>query len=195
VSTQTKMSEEAKSSNAWLSVGGAVVFVVLAIGAYVWFNNKPPVHAGEVLSVNIYPIHRELSTGPVNGSKTEGVQGQGDIYDEVIVLVNTRIKNQTDIPLFLHDMWAVVDLPDEQQRSLAASDADFGKVFLAYPDLKPLRKDPLERDITLQPGQQMEGMLIFHYPISKAQWDSRNGMDITMTFLHQKPLLLHVAKT
>lgn len=190
------MSEETKSSNAWLSVGGAFVIVVLAIAAYVYFNSKPPVHAGEVLSVNIYPIHRELNTGTPNGGGEKGIAGQGDTFDEVIVLVDARIKNQTDIPLFLHDMWAVVDLPDdEQQRSLASSQTEFAKVFVAYPGLKPLRKDPLQRDITLQPGQQVEGMMIFNYQISKAQWDSRNGMDITMTFQHQKPLLLHVPKS
>jgi hypothetical protein len=189
------MSEETKSSNAWLSVGGAFVIVVLAIGAYVWFNNRPPVHAGEVLSVNIYPIHRNLSTGPVTGSRTEGVAGQGDVYDEVLVLTEVQIKNQTDIPLFLHDMWAVVDLPDEDQRSLAASQTDFAKAFVAYPDLRPLHQDPLPRDLTLEPGQQVKGMLIFHYPISKTQWDSRTGMDITMIFLHQKPLILHVPRS
>ncbi|HEX3473102.1 MAG TPA: hypothetical protein VHT28_18125 [Silvibacterium sp.] len=188
------MSDETKSSNAWLSVGGAFVFVVLAIGAYVYFNTRPPVHAGEVLSVDTYPIHRDLSTGPNRGSTTEGIAGQADTYDELLVLTNVRIKNQTDIPLFLHDMWAVADLPDGDQRSLAATQTDFAKVFVAYPDLKLLRKDPLPRDITLQPGQQVEGMMIFNYPISKAQWDSRSGLDITMTFQHQKPLLLHVDK-
>lgn len=194
--TQTNMSEETKSSNAWLSIGGAFVFVVLAIAAYVYFNNKPPVHAGEVLSVNIYPIHRELSTGPAKGASERGIAAQGDTFDEVIVIVDARIKNQTDIPLFLHDMWAVVDLAgEEEQRSLAASQTEFEKVFIAYPSLKPLRKDPLQRDLTLQPGQQVEGMMIFSYQISKAQWDSRDGMDITMTFQHQKPLLLHVAKS
>ena len=190
-----KMSEETKSSNAWLSVGGAFVLVVLAIGAYVYFNTKPPVHAGEVLSVNIYPIHRDLSKGPNHGAATEGIAGQSDTYDEVLVLTDVRIRNQTDIPLFLHDMWGVVDLPDEEQRSLAATQTDFAKVFMAYPDLKSMRKDPLPRDLTIPPGKQVEGMMIFYYPISKAQWDSRNGLDITMTFQHQKPLLLHVAKS
>jgi len=189
------MSEETITSKAWFPVVGAFAFVVLAIGAYVYFNTKPPVHAGEVLSVNIYPIHRELSTGPAKGASETGITGQGDTFDEVIVLVDARIKNQTDIPLFLHDMWAVVDLPDdEQERSLASSQTEFGNVFIAYPSLKPLKKNPLLRDITLQPGQQVEGMMIFSYQISQAQWDSRSGLDITMTFQHQKPLLLHVAK-
>jgi hypothetical protein len=186
------MSEETKTSNTWLSVGGAFVFVVLAIGAYVWINNKPPVHAGEVLSVKTKPIHRDLSTGKASGLRTEGVIGHGDTYDEVIVLANVRIKNQTDIPIFLHDMWAVVHLPDEDQRSLAASQTDFGKVFVAYPDLGEFRKDPLQRDLTIAPGQQVEGMVAFNYPISQAQWDSRTGMDLTFTFLHQKALVLHV---
>jgi hypothetical protein len=190
------MSEESITSKAWFPAVGAFVFVVLAIGAYVWINNKPPVHAGEVLSVNIYPIHRELSTGPAKGAGETGIGGQGDTFDEVIVLVDARIKNQTDIPLFLHDMWAVVDLPgEEEQRSLAVSQTEFANVFIAYPSLKPLQKNPLPRDLTLAPGQQVEGMMIFSYQISKAQWDSRNGLDITMTFQHQKPLLLHVAKS
>ena len=134
-----------------------MVFVVLAIGAYVWINTKPPVHAGEVLNVNVYPIHRELSTGPAKGADEKGIAAQGDTFDEVIVLVDARIKNQTDIPLFLHDMWAVVDLPnDEQQRSLASSQTEFANVFIAYPTLKPLKKEPLLRDITLQPGQQVK---------------------------------------
>ncbi len=185
------MSEETKSGgNAWLSIGAAFVIVVLAISAYFYINDKPPVHSGEVLSLNTYPIHRELKTA----ASTEGLGGQGDTYDQVLVLAEVRIRNQTNIPLFLHDMWGVVDLPDEQERSLAASAKDFDKVFLAYPDLRPLRKEPLPRDLTLQPGQQVEGMMLFNYQISKAAWDARNGMDITVSFLHQKSLVLHAAK-
>jgi len=190
-----EMSEETKSSNPWLSVGGAILVAVLAAaGVFIWLYTRPSVHTGQVLSVNIYPIHRELGTGPVHGSRTEGVMGQPDIYDELIVLAEVQIKNQTNIPLFLHDMSAVVSLPDGDQRSLAASQRDFPKVFVAYPELKPLRKDPLPRDLTLSPGQQVEGMVIYSFAISKAQWDSRTGMDLTFDFLHQHPLVLHVAK-
>ena len=188
------MNDETITSKAWFPVAGAILVAVLAAaGIFVWLYTRPPVHTGQVLSVNIYPIHRELGTGPVNKSPTEGVAGQPDIYDEMLVLAEVQIKNQTDIPLFLHDMYGVVNLPDEDQRSLAASGTDFEKAFVAYPDLKPLRKDPLPRDLTLTPGQQVEGMVIYHYPISKAQWDARTGMDLTFTFLHQKALVLHAA--
>ena len=181
------------TSKSWFPVVAATcTLAALAIGVYLWIHFTPPVHSGQVLSVDVYPIHRELSTGPVSGSKTDGIQGQPDIYDQLIVLANVRIKNQTNIPLFLHDMWGVVHLQnDEDQRSLAASARDFDKVFIAYPDIKSMRKDPLPRDLTLAPGQQVEGMVIYNFPITKAQWDSRNDMEMRFSFLHQNSLVLN----
>lgn len=188
------MNKETMTSKSWFpAVAATCVLVVLAIGAYVWIKLIPPVHAGQVLSIETKFIHQELPTGPLNGSHSDGLQGQPEIYDLLIVLANVQIKNQTDIPIFLHDMWAIVHLPnDEDQRSLAASARDFDKVFIAYPDLKSLRKDPLPRDLTLAPGQQVEGMVIYSFPISKVQWDSRNDMEMQFSFLHQKSLVLEV---
>jgi len=184
--------QEKITSKSWFpAVAATCVLGLLAISVYLWIHFTPPVHSGQVLSVDVYPIHRELSTGPTNGSKTDGLQGQPDIYDQLIVLANVRIKNQTNIPLFLHDMHGVVHLQnDEEQSSLAASPKDIDKVFIAYPDLKKLRKEPLPRDLTLAPGQQAEGMVIYNFPISKAQWDSRSDMQMKFSFLHQNALVL-----
>jgi len=188
------MDKEKITSKAWFpAVAATVALVVLAVGAYVWIKLIPPVHTGQVLSVYVDPIHRELSTGPPNGSKTDGLQGQPEIYDQLIVLANVRVKNQTNIPIFLHDMWGVVHLQnDEEERTLAASTRDYDKVFIAYPDLKPLRKDPLQRDLTLAPGQQVEGMVIYNFPISKEQWNLRQDMEMHFSFLHQNSLVLKV---
>ncbi|MBV8629923.1 MAG: hypothetical protein JOZ83_03300, partial [Silvibacterium sp.] len=35
-----------------------------------------------------------------------------------------------------------------------------------------------------------EGMVIYNFPISKAQWDSKQDMEMSFGFLHQKPLVL-----
>jgi hypothetical protein len=186
------MSEDRNSSsNPLLVILAATVLVVLAIGTYVYLGNKPPVHSGQVVSVNIYPIHRETQAG----ASTEGIGGGTEVYDQLLVLANVKIKNQTDIPLFLHDMSAVLNLPnDETIRSTGAGTTDFQKVFIAYPDLASQKKDPLRRDTTLAPGQEIEGQLIFNYSINKAQWDARTGIDLYFEFLYQKELVLHVPK-
>jgi hypothetical protein len=186
------MAEDFRSSNhAWLTVIAAFVIVCLAIGAYVYINNKPPVSAGQVLSVDVYPIHRELSTGPTH----DGLAGESETYDEVMVFANVRIANQTNIPIFLRDIWAILDLPEGPQRSTAASQADFQKVFIAYPAVQQFRKDPIPRDLTLQPGQKIEGMVVFHFDIAKAQWDARSGMDIHVSLLHQNSLVIPAPKS
>jgi hypothetical protein len=184
------MSDETnQAGNHPLFVGlAATLIVVCCIGAYVWINYAPPVHAGQVLSVSAYPIHRELSTGSALG----GLTGGPNVYDELIVIANVHIKNQAKIPLFLHDMWGDVTLPDgDVERSLAASPTDYRKVFVAYPQLAPQQKSPVLRDTTLSPGQEVEGQLIFHYPISAQQWNDRKGFDTVIEFLHQKDLVLH----
>lgn len=183
------MSDRSEAGNHPLfTVLAATLLVVCCIGAYVWINNKPPVHAGEVVSISAYPIHRELSTGSGLG----GVNGGPNVYDEVIVIANVRIKSQTKLPLFLHDMYGDVTLADgDTQRCLAASKTDYRKVFIAYPGLAAQQKTPVSRDITLSPGQEVEGQMVFHYPISEQQWDSRKNFDVVVGFIHQKNLVLH----
>lgn len=184
------MSEENSPSRIILIIIAAVIIPIVVIGGYVWVNREPIPYSGQVLSVNVYPIHRDFK----QPTTTEGLGGQAETYDETLVLADVRIRNTAKIPLYLHDMWAVANLPDETDRSTAASGSDFDKVFIAYPDLKQFQKAPLPRDLTLQPGDQVEGQMIFHYQISKAQWDSRNSMDISISFLHQNPLVLNVPK-
>lgn len=186
------MAEDSSSSNhALLTVLAAFVLVVLAIGVYVFINQKPPAAAGQVLSLHIYPIHRDLSTGPA----TEGLAGESETLDEVLVFADVRITDQRDIPIFPLDMWATLDLPDGPQRNSAVSQSDFEKVFIAYPDTREWRKPPFPRDLTLQPGQQIEGLMVFHFDIPKEQWDARSGMQIHVSLQHQNSLVMDLPKT
>jgi hypothetical protein len=171
-----------------LAVLVAIVVVVAIIGTYVWVTYTGPVHAGQVVSVSAYPIHRELSTGAGLG----GLQGQPNVYDEVIVIADVKVKSTTKLPLFLHDMWGEVTLPNgDVLQSLAASGEDYKKVFVAYPALEAQKKTPLPRGITMSPGQEIEGQLIFHYPVAQKDWEGRKQFDVVIGFINQKNLVLH----
>lgn len=170
------------------AVIAAIVISAGIIGIYLWVTWTGPVHAGEVTSLYAYPIHRELSTGSGLG----GVNGGPNVTDEVIVIANVRIKSTTKLPLFLADSYGNLTLASgDVQQSLAASGSDFRKVFVAYPDLAPQQKAPVPRDITMTPGQVVEGQLIFHFPITAAQWNGRKGFDVDIRFIHQNDLILH----
>ncbi|HEX4039337.1 MAG TPA: hypothetical protein VHX37_14865 [Acidobacteriaceae bacterium] len=171
-----------------LNVVVAIVVVVAIIGGYVWATYTGPVHTGEVLSMSAYPIHRELSTGSGLG----GLSGGPNVYDEVIVIVNVQVKSTTKLPLFLQDAFADVTLANgEVQESRSAGGEDAKKVFVAYPELAGQKQPPLPLGITMTPGQVVAGQLIFHFPISKQDWDGRRAFDLDVRFINQKSLVLH----
>jgi hypothetical protein len=182
------MSEETKSNHPWFTIFAAIFIVAAATAAYVYFGRIPTPYKGQILSVTIYPIHQNLD----QPTTTQGLGGQGETFDEVLILADVRITNVAKIPLYLHDIWAVTNFPGETDRSAAAAAEDFGKIFIAYPDLQHYKKAPLVRETTLKPGQQVEGMMIFNYQMDKAKWDTHTGIDLHISFIHQNPLVLSV---
>ncbi|AXC11153.1 hypothetical protein ACPOL_1811 [Acidisarcina polymorpha] len=176
-----------RGGNPLLNILAAAVVVLLVIGAYVYFGEKPPVAAGEVAHLTAYPVHR------VSNSALEATPAAAKVeqtFDQIVVVAEVRLHNRSHGPLFLSDMSAVLSLPGEEQRSLAANPTDFNRVFVAYPDLVPIKQPPLLRDTTIPAGGSVEGELVFNYPITKQQWDLRRSLDITISFLHQKDLVL-----
>jgi hypothetical protein len=169
----------------------AAIVVSIALGLYVYLGQKPPVASGEVLASNIYPIHTMVNSG--GGS--EGMAGASEYADQVLILTKIKIRNQTDIPLFLLDISSTIKLPDgSEQENIAASDNDVNRVFQAYPTLAYMRSDVIPRDLTLNPGQSVEGLEIFNYPISKEQWDQLQTAKVVASFMHQKNLEIVIGR-
>ena len=170
----------------------ATIVVSIALALYVYLGQKPPVASGEVLASTVYPVHATINNG---AGGTDGMAGSSESIDQVIILAKIRIRNQTDIPLFMQDIGSAIKLPDgSEQTNVAASDQDMNRVFQAYPSLSYLRADPIHRDITLSPGQAAEGLAIFNYPITKEQWDTLQTAKVVVQFMHQKNLEINITR-
>jgi hypothetical protein len=169
----------------------ATIAVSLAIGAYVYLGQKPPVASGAVLTMNLHPVHTLVNSG----SGTDGMQGAGEYYDQLLILAKIKVTNQTNIPLFLQDVSSAIKMPDgTEQTNVTASDKDMDRVFQAYPSLAYLRGDTIHRDITLSPGQSVQGLVIFNYSITKEQWDQLQSAKVVVSFMHQKNLDIPLPK-
>jgi hypothetical protein len=170
----------------------AAVVMSIAIGLYVYLGQRPPVASGEVLAATVWPVHSMTNNG---GSKDTGMAGAAEYSDQVIILTKIRARNQTDIPLFMTDIGMTIKLPDgTEQTNTAASDKDMDRVFQAYPPLTYLRAPPMQRDLTLNPGQYAEGLAIFNFSITKEQWDQLQTKKVVVQFMHQKNLELMVPR-
>jgi hypothetical protein len=164
----------------------AAIAVSIAIGLYVWLGERPPVASGDILTMNLYPVHTLINNG---GGSDTGMAGTAEYYDQLLILAKVKVRNQTDIPLFMQDISAAIKLPDgSEQVNITASNKDMDRVFQAYPSLSYLRTDSIPRDTTLTPGQSVQGLAIFNFPINKEPWDSLQTAKVVVSFMHQKNL-------
>jgi hypothetical protein len=173
-----------------LAVRVVIALVVSSLAVLIWiqFGRKTPVATGDIARLAIYPVQAKITGGSAG---TAGQEGQDEVINQLLVFAHVRLHNPNTTPIMLEDDWAVVTLPNgETRRSLGASGPDFEKVFQAYPQLAPLRMDPLRRDIQIQPGQSVDGLMVFSYPLSKEQWDARKSMQVTVSFNGAKDITL-----
>ncbi len=165
----------------------AVIVTSLVIAAFVYFGRNRPVANGEVARISVFPVHTTIR----NGAGAPGMAGQDEKYDQLLVFTLVRVHNQSSAPLNIDDLWAIVTFANgESRRSLAASEKDFDRVFAAYPQLAPLRMDPLRRHASIAPGESADGLLLFNYPFGRDQWDTRKSFDVTVSFANARELVL-----
>ncbi len=167
----------------------ALVLSSLIVFTWVRFGRKTPVATGDIARIAIYPVQAKIAGGAAGMA---GQQGQDEVINQLLVFAHVRLHNPNQAPITLQDDWAIVTLANgDTRRSLGASTADFNKVFQAYPQLGPVRMDPLRRSIQIQPGQSVDGLVVFSYPLSREDWDKKKSMQVTVSFDGAKDVTLN----
>lgn len=168
----------------WAGITATVV-VSIAIGLYVWAGQKPPVAAGDIEQVWVHPMHTETS-----GLDASGAPMPKESFDQVLVFTKVKLRNQSDKPLFLHQVMTNATLDDGIHTSYAAGPSDYERVFKAYPDLASLHGTSLPNETTIDAGQTLEGTFVSAFRLNKQQWDARKNLNYTFAFQYQPNLVL-----
>jgi hypothetical protein len=111
-------------------------------------------------------------------------------YDQIYVFTQVKLHNQGTQPLFLSNIMANIRQEDGVHSSYAASAADYDRVFLAYPSMPVPHGKGLRLDVTLDPGQTVEGTIVSAFRMSKQQWDAGKNLNFTFAFQYQPSLVL-----
>jgi hypothetical protein len=175
--------------NALLVTLVAIFLVTLAVGLYVYLGEKPPVATGEITKMWVYSVHNK--TRPFMG---EGVAGDPFTFDQVLILAQVKLRNQSKTPIYLWDMFTTLKQESGNLDSSAVGANDFARAFVAYPKMRLAQGPPLQRETTLEPGQEIEGRILTHYTITKEEWEKRQGLNFTISFRYQKNLILEPPK-
>jgi len=163
----------------------AFVLVTVGITLFLMSDRKPPVAVGEVTQVWAHGVHT-LNT-PTDAA---GVQTAGEVFDQVLVFAQVRVRNQSDQPIVLKDMLTNVALPDGPRSSYAASSIDYDRIFIAYPELSGLRSKTLVRETVVQPNEVLDGMIVSAFHVSQEQWKARKDLNFSIQFKFHPDLVL-----
>ncbi len=163
----------------------AALLVTFVIASYVFFGQKPPAATGEIEQVWAHPRHTITS-----GFDAAGAAMSQKAFDHVLVFTLVKLHNQSDKPLFLHQILTNTTLADGPHTSYAATLTDYDRVFIAYPELAALHAKGLSPETTVNPGQTVEGTFVSSFRITKEQWDARKDLNFTFAFQYQPSLTL-----
>ena len=168
----------------WAAIVATAV-VTVAVTVYVIAGQKPPLASGEIEQVWVHPQHTETSGFDANGEAMAK-----ESFDQVYVFSLVKLHNQSTQPLFLNNIMANIRLEDGIHTSYAASAADYDRVFLAYPSMPVPHGKGLPLEMTIDPGQTVEGTIVSAFRMSKQEWDAGKDLNFTFAFRYQPSLVL-----
>jgi len=151
----------------------AAAVVSLAIAGYFIAGHKPPAMTGEIEQVWAHPQHTETSG-----------------FDQVYVFALVKLHNQSQQPLYLHNVMTNATLDDGIHSSYAATASDYNRVFLAYPNMPVPHGKALSAQATIAPGETLEGTIVSAFRLTKSEWDARKSLDFTFGIQYQPNLVL-----
>lgn len=164
----------------------AAIVVSIAVGAYVIAGQKPPAATGVIARVVAHAMHRE--TASVDASGMPMIKSH---FDQMLVFTHVKLHNQSKNPIFLRQIMTNVTLGDGTVRtSYAATHIDYERLFMAYPDLKPLSGTALGSEPTIQPGGTLEGDFVSSFRMTKEEFDGRKGLSYNISFRYLPDLVL-----
>lgn len=168
----------------WASLAA---FVVVSVGIVLFLmsTRKPPVAAGEVTQVWAHAVH--TLSAPMDAN---GVRSSEGVFDQVLVLAQVRMRNQSDQPIVLREMMTNVTLPDGPRSSTVAGPNDYNRIFIGYPELAGLKSKTILRETVIQPNEVIDGMIVSSFHVSKEAWAARKDLSFTLQFKFHPDLVL-----
>jgi hypothetical protein len=174
-------------------VPAIVAIAVLAVIALVvahFYNPVPPLAADITLTKVAYlPEHIVFHEDSI-------VVGHKDPFeDDLYAVANVHVVNRLKVPLLLNDITVILTAPDGTQTTAsAANKKDLPNLYVTFPALKPVVSDPILRGTKLQSGGEVDGMVLFTFPITQAVWDQRKSAVISFDFINQTPVNVPIPK-
>jgi hypothetical protein len=144
--------------------------IAIIVGIFAWTLRWKPTTSSKILDINIVEQTDQKS---------------------VLVGINLDVANVSKNPVWLNTAKVKVDTDKpEPLEDEAASPVDFERYFTAYPALREKAIEPLRRDTKIDPNGHIERMVVVGFPVSKAEFERRKSLVVTIDVADQYPIVI-----
>ncbi|MGB8477480.1 MAG: hypothetical protein WCE63_01390 [Acidobacteriaceae bacterium] len=184
--------DEIEPTEPWrpLVVPAIIVVVGLAIAwaLFAIYGRTKPDASATLLRQYVYQVQVDSGESP----QGPGMPGTLPEQDETVVLVQARVTNISKDPLTIFDLVSDVKMPKQAtgDQSSAALPGDIDRFMQRFPQLTAMSMAPLTRHTVIPPGGSTEGLMVFAYPWTKAQWTQRKSGQVIISFQHGQSVAL-----
>ncbi|HMH13418.1 MAG TPA: hypothetical protein VK578_09940 [Edaphobacter sp.] len=164
-----------------------IAFVILGIVIALVLRYTPHKTADiTVTATSVYPAHTVFKSDSI-------LVGSDRSQDDLYVLATIRIEDRLNLPLFLKDFTATLVTADGQEfHTSGVEKQDIPSLLVTFPALEKLASPPLLRETLIAPGQSAEGMVLLHFPVTQAVWNTRKSAVLSIDLYHQGPLSIPI---
>lgn len=187
---------ESGSPRKLLLIGAFVALAIAAaFGLLYHRESRAPMETSveRVLTLPLHTVYGSSKSG--DASTMEGPETEDSIY----VIPVLRVKNNSDVPLFVKDITASVTLGDGRDdpgRRIGARDRERLQQMVSgiAPLVKQANVPPLDPEQTIAPHTTAEGYSIFLYTMPSTEWDKRQSALVRLDFYHQDAATIPLPK-
>ena len=154
-------------------------------------NMVPVVIALAVVAVVVVVAAYLLRAKPIAHGTISGVYAvEQNSHSTSFVAINVVVHNVSDKTFYIKDIRAEIVTPGGSFVDDAANAADYDRYLAAYPDLKPVVKDPLKVETKIPSGGSAEGTVLVNFPVNKDSFDKRTGVSVTIIPYDNNPITI-----
>jgi hypothetical protein len=152
-------------------------------------NFVPVVIALAIIAVVVAAAAYLLRAKPVASGTIDAVYAVEQMsHSTSFVAFNVTLRNTTDKMLYIKDIKGEISTPAGSFVDDAAGASDYDRYLAAYPDLKPVVKAPLKVETKIAPGASIEGTVLVNFPVTRADFDKRTGVAVTIIPYDHPPI-------
>jgi hypothetical protein len=108
----------------------------------------------------------------------------------VLVAIELNVSNSTDKSWYIQKIEATAKTDKGDNTDTAATAADSERYFQAFPGLRTTDSPVLKFDQKITAGQHVLGTIVVSFPVTKAEFDARKSLTVTIQPFDNKPVTL-----